>query len=432
MPGINEGLFAGRSGIQAHGSAISVLADNIANSNTIGFKTQRADFSDLLAGNLGGGGAGSVQVGSGSEVRSTTPLLTQGAFEMTGRGLDLAIDGNGFFIVEGTTGRVFSRAGNFQVDDSGYLVNQIGYRVMGFPADGSGGLEQLNINNFSQTSVRTDIVSVSGNLDASAAETLPAAIPEPAAAFSDLANAAQFSTFVDVFDSLGASHTVTMFFFHTDAAAREWEVRAYVDGGEVTGGTAGVPTLVGPGTPAVTPAQLVFDDQGVLTTPLSFSINPGWNNGSDTSAAAEIDISFPNFTQFSSGSGISSITQDGKGAGNIVSFNVSEDGDLFALFDNGQSSTIGTIALATFASPETLRRLGGSLYAESTVSGEPVVGRARSGQFGGINSGALELSNADIANDFVKLISLQRGFQGSSRIITSINDLLNEIINLAR
>ena len=425
MPGISEGLFAGRSGIQSHGAAISVLSDNIANSNTVGYKTQRADFADLLAGNLGGGGGASVQIGSGSNVRSTTPLLTQGAFELTGRGLDLAIDGNGFFILQKEGQRYFSRAGNMQVDQQGYLINQNGYRVMGFPSDGSGGLDELNINNFTQTSVKTQTVSISGNLDADSGITLPAAIPAPPTDFAQLASASQFSTFLDVFDSLGASHTVTVFFFHTDSATRAWEARAYVDGADVSGGTAGVPELVGGS------AALSFDATGSLSgaTP-TVTLTPQWNNGADQ--ASSITLNYPNFTQFASSSGITSINQDGKGAGNIVSFNVSEKGDLFALFDNGQSSSIGTIALSSFANAEGLKRVGGSLYTESTNSGEPVVGRATTGQFGGINAGSLELSNADIANDFVKLISLQRGFQGSSRIITSINDLLSEIVNLVR
>lgn len=430
MAGISEGLFAGRSGIQSHGAAISVLADNIANSNTVGYKTSRADFADLLAGNISGSGGTKLQIGSGSEVSTTTPIFTQGAFELTGRGLDLAIDGNGFFVVENQGSRFYTRAGNFQVNDNGFVVSQNGFNVLGFASDGSGGLDALNINNFRQSNVSTTTVSVTGNLDATAT-TLPGGLgdipdvpPLGVASFADLANGSQFSTFVDVFDSLGATHTVTFFFSHT--GNNEWAVRAYVDAADV-GGVAGQPALIGQSDP---PADgLVFDNAGALTALPTITMTPTWSN---QSAQGNIEVSFPNFTQFATGSGISSITQDGKGAGNVVSFNVNEQGQLFALFDNGQSSSIGTVALATFARPEGLARTGGSLFTESTTSGEPVIGRAASGQFGTISAGSLELSNADIANDFVKLISLQRGFQGSSRIITSIDDLLSEIINLAR
>ena len=140
MPSIIDGLFAGRSGIQSHGTGISVLADNISNSNTTGFKQSRADFADLVAGNLSGGS--SVVAGSGSAVTAVTPILTQGTFEFTGRGLDVAIDGNGYFTVaDAATGQKFyTRAGNFKIDTNGNVLDQNGYQVQGFPSTGAGGL----------------------------------------------------------------------------------------------------------------------------------------------------------------------------------------------------------------------------------------------------------------------------------------------------
>lgn len=425
MPSIIEGLFSGRAGIQSHGTAISVLADNIANQNTTGFKSSRADFADLLAGSLGG--ASSISVGSGSTISAVTQIFSQGTFEFTGRGLDVGVDGNGFFVVEDANGsgqRFFSRAGNFKVDTDGFLLDQNGFRVMGYRSNGAGGLEALNVNERGQGSVDTGEVTISGNLDASAAIT--AGIPAlPGATFAQMQTASQFSTFVDVFDSLGASHTITTYFFKTATLpVATWQAVAVTDGGDVVGGTAGEPSLVGQST-------LTFQSDGSRTTPIpdpDFVANATWNNGSSASA---IDFSFNPFSQFSAASSIDSISQDGTGSGSVVGFNVEQDGTLFAQLDNGQTSSIGVIALSIFANAEGLKRAGSSLYAESSASGEPVIGIPNTGTFGALEAGALELSTADIAGDFIKLISLQRGFQGSSRIITNIDDLLNEIINLA-
>ena len=431
MPSIVDGLFAGRSGIQSHGTAISVLADNIANQNTTGFKQSRADFSDLLAGTIGGG-AGATTVGSGSEIGGVTPILTQGSFEATGRGLDVGIDGNGFFIVQDTSSgqRFYTRAGNFQTDPSGNLLDQNGNQVLGFASTGNGGLEPLNVNQQAQSNVATTDIDIAGNLDASQPVVANPVFTPGTTTFTDLSNDAQFSTFVDVFDSLGESHTVTMYFYHTTQTTgvggqSTWTVQAVVDGAEIDGGTAGSPSLLGTST-------ITFDGNGVRTgLPLAgpdFTLTPTWAGGA---APSNITATFDPMTQFSTVSNISAIDQNGNGTGSVVSFEIEPDGNLFAQLDNGETSTIGTIGLAIFANPEGLDRVGNSLFIETTTSGEPVAGEPGSGTFGELESGALELSNADIASDFVKLISIQRGFQASSRIITNIDDLLNDIINLA-
>lgn len=417
MSSLFDGLNASRASIAAHGTAISVLADNIANGNTTGFKASRADFADLLTGTLRGGNA--LNPGGGSSVLNVTPILTQGSFESTGRGLDVAIDGNGYFIVQDTNGsnsRFYTRAGNFQVDTQGNLIDQNGFRVLGFPANGAGGLQALNVNDRVTDSVPSSSISITGNLDASSAVQ---AVPGGTPTFQQLNDAAQFSTFVDAFDSLGVSHTVSLYFFHT-AAAGTWQVNAYVDGGEVTGGTAGIPSPVGS-------SALTFGSDGQRTAvgAPDFTATPAWNDGA---TAGSIDFTFDPLTQFASPSSVSSITQDGTGSGSVTGFTFGEDGTLLATLDNGQTASIGKIALATFANAEGLKRIGNSLFAESLRSGEPVVGTPATGSFGSLADGALELSTSDLASDFVKLISYQRGFQGSSRIISQINDLLNDLI----
>lgn len=430
MPSIINGLFSGRSGIASHGLAIAVVGDNISNANTIGYKASRSEFEDLIA---GGQTAGKV-VGSGSSVSAVTNVFEQGTLEFTGRDLDLAVDGNGFFIVDNGGQKSYTRAGNFKVDASGYIVDQKGQRVQGFPANGAGALSDISVNDVSQSSVGTANVDISGNLDASAA-VLPggaAAIPPvnapgggDASTYTDLNNAAEFSTVVDVFDSLGASHTVTCYFFKT--AVNEYTVRAYVNAEDVeAGGTAGTPRQIGS-------ATMTFNGSGVRTNdPVlpahDITANIPWTNGASNST---INFDFVPFTQFATGSNIQSITADGDGVGAVTSVSIDRSGQIFALLDNGQSAVIGTIGLANFANSEGLVRVGSNLLQESSESGAPIIGRPNTGTFGRIESGSIELSTVDIANEFVKLITLQKGFQANSRIIVTINQLLNEIINLA-
>lgn len=428
MASIMEGLFAGRSGIQSHGSAISVLADNIANSNTVGFKASRAEFMDLLAGNIAGQGSATA-VGSGSTIANVTQIFTQGSFEFTGRGLDIAIDGDGFFILQDLAGtRFFSRAGNLTIDAGGYLRNQNGNLVLGFPTDGSGGLQAINVNDVSTETNPTQNINVSGNLDAGAniggGDPFDPADPLGTTTWAQLTNEAEFSTFATIYDSLGASHTVTTYFFKTDA--NEWEASVFVDASEIDGATAsaGAPYRIGG------PMTMNFQSDGtraaVGSPDMTLAID--WAN---QSANSSIALVFNPFTQFSTPSNITSITQDGSPSGSVNSFSVETDGTLNALLDNGETAQIGKIGMATFSNPEGLRRSGDSRYIESHESGQPVIGTPQTGKFGALESGALELSTADIAADFIRLISIQRGFQGSSRIITNIDDLLNEIINLA-
>ncbi len=437
MPSIVDGLFAGRAGIQSHGTGISVLADNISNANTVAFKQSRADFADLVAGNLTGG-AGFL-TGSGSAVIGVTPILTQGTFEFTGRGLDTSIDGNGYFVVQDSASgqRFYTRAGNFKVDTDGNLLDQNGFQVLGFPAGGGGALDALNVNDSSQGSVNTTRVDASGNLDASASIVAvpPSAVTGTVTTFSDLQNAATsqdpaggYQNTVDIYDALGGNHTLRMYFFHTSTAAgvSTWRFQVYADYTEISGAaTQGQAVLLGS-------SDIQFSSTGSRiappTTTPDMTIAPTWLTGASTES---VDFYFAPFTQFSAPSTIQGISQDGTGTGNVVGFSIEENGSLFAQLDNGQTATIGTLGLAAFSNAEALRRVGGSLFAETGKSGEPIFGRPNTGTYGSIEAGALELSNSDIASDFIKLISLQRGFQGSARVITNINDLLNEIVNLA-
>lgn len=431
MPSIINGLFSGRSGIGSHGQAIAVVSDNISNASTVGFKTSRAEFQDLIA---GGQTSGKV-IGSGSSISAVSNIFEQGTLEFSGRALDMAIDGNGLFVLASGQQHFYTRAGNFRVDNSGYLVNQNGYYVLGFPSNGNGSLQPININSVSQNSVGTTSVAVSGNVDASADITPLASIPAvsnagagapySATTYSQLNNVAQFSTVVDVFDKQGGKHTITFFFFHT--AANTYVARGYVNSEDVdpTGNATGIPRFIG----GVT---MNFGGDGSRTNApaagaVDFTAAIPWNTGA---SASSIGIKFDPFTQYASNPNILSITQDGKGIGTVGSVSIEKNGDIFALLDNGQAAVIGTVGLCNFTNPEGLVRIGGTLLQQSPNSGEPVIGKPETGAFGSVQSGSLELSTVDMASEFVKLITLQRGFQANSRIITTINQLLNEIIQL--
>ena len=428
MPSIINGLFAGRAGISSHGSAIAVSGDNISNSNTIGYKANRAEFEDLMAGE----GVIGRQVGSGSSVATVSTIFEQGTLEFTGRPLDLGIAGTGYFVVAKEDQRYFTRAGNFKVDSAGFVTNQLGLAILGFPANGSGALEPININSIKQGTVATTEVDIAGNIDASsdlvntAVIPVPGLVVPPTVTYSDLNSFAAYSTVVDVFDTLGEKHTISMFFYHTDT--NEYTVRGYVNNEEVdaTGTLTGYPRLIGE-------KVITFGGNGqrnplpVVGTP-DFTTNITWKNQSELS---DIAVTFSPMTQYSAQSNILSISQDGQGVGAVTTLAVSSNGSISALLTNGQQTVIGTLAMASFSNPEGLTRLGGNLLSLSSSSGEPIYGKAESGNFGSLKSGTVELSTVDIASEFVKIITLQRGFQASSRIITTINQLLNEIIQLA-
>ena len=451
MPSIINGLFAGRSGISSHGQALAVIGDNIANSSTPGYKASRAEFQDLIA----GGQASGRTIGSGSQTSAVSTIMEQGTLEFTGRTLDLAVDGNGFFAVQdGNGSKYYTRAGNFKLDTSGNIINQNGLSVMGFPSGGSGGLEKINVNQISQANVGTTSVTLTGNLDASSTKVVtttdidnlgvPLASSTASNAtvptYADISALASFSTTVSVFDSLGAPHTVTSFFFKT--GSNSFVSRSYVNSEDVGSTVKGYPRQVtnggtGGGTAASGTTALNFNPDGSRTTPLPTAVSfrvpwsNGSNNGTNATTTADIKLNLDGFTQYSSPATVKSISQDGQGIGNVTSLIIEKNGDIFARLSNGQTAKVGTLGLVNFSNPEGLNRVGNNVMQQSPSSGEPLTGRAGAGTFGSISSGSIELSTVDIANEFVKMITIQRGFQANSRIITTINQLLNDIIQLA-
>jgi flagellar hook protein FlgE len=444
MPSILNGLFSGRAGLASHGLAISVVGDNLSNASTIGYKASRAEFADMVS----AGQPSERLTGSGSQIQSIVALQEQGTLEFTNRTLDVAIEGQGYFTVDAKGSNVYTRSGNFRVDEDGFLVTQQGDNVLGFRTSGTGGLESLNVTSILQDNVTTGEVQITGNLDAAAAPTAISAtvnsIPTaqnvadgtttPATTdptFADINAEADFSTVVNVFDSLGEEHNISLFFFKTSATAPQYTVKAYGASEDIDSGSgiSGYPRLLTSADGSTTQVDLSFDSNGAisLTSDTELTVDVPWNNGS---SEQQINFDLAKFTQFSANSSVTAVTQDGQGVGNVTSLNIGSDGEIFAVLDTAQTATIGHLALTNFFNPEGLRRIGENYLQETNSSGEPIVGKPDSGRLGSLQAGSLELSTVDIANEFVKLVTLQRAFQANSRMVTTVNSLLQEIIQL--
>lgn len=444
--GVSSSLFSGVSGLNANGNAMSVIGNNIANSNTIGFKASRTVFGDLLSSQVSGSG-GTSQVGRGVGLSVVDNIFSQGTFENTELNTDLAIEGPGFFIVsDPSTGNVtnnFTRAGSFRFDGDGFLVNPEGYNLMGYELDLKGNtfgdLTPVQANTQSFTAAGpTGNVTYNTNLDS---DSQAIAIVAPATtAFdpTDPTGTSSSATSIRLFDSLGSTHLMSTYF--TKNANNSWEWNSVIDGGEITGGIPGTLAVVGSGT-------LGFDPSGLLTTidgnalynAAGDPIIPApaaqttanilqWSNGSMQTQQVTFDMQT---TQYASPSVVVSQEQDGFGTGSLVKLNIDEDGNVVGNFSNGQPRKLMRLALAKFTNPGAMDKIGSNMWAVSTNSGPAVVGTVGSG-VGNIFTNALEQSNVDLAQEFVKMITTQRGFSANSKTITTTDEMLAEVINLKR
>lgn len=422
-------LYTAITGMNANGTWLSVIGDNVANMNTAGFKASRVAFGDVLAGVVG-----SLQVGRGVLISDISPLFTQGSFETTANGLDLSIDGDSFFMVSDAGARYYTRAGQFSIDKDGYIVNPDGLILQGYLSDTSGNitgtLGDLQIAVRQSLAQATTTASVALNLDATGAIQTSAFTLDGNGdgTDSDPLNY-NFSNTITVYDSQGGAHQVTLYFAKT--ADNTWAVH-YVHPDPATPSV-----LVDAGTQALTfdtNGALINDNSGTtisldfggsVTTPQDISFDYG-------TGTAESGDGLDGTTQFASNFGVMHLSQDGYPAGSLDNMIISENGIITGIFTNGQTRAIGQIALAKFIAPDRLAKLGRNLYSESFDSGQPIVGMADTSGLGRVLSNSLELSNVDLAEEFVKMISAQRGFQANSRIITTTDELLQELVNLKR
>jgi flagellar hook protein FlgE len=419
-------MFSAISGLRGHQIMMDVIGNNIANVNTVGFKSGRVSFQDILSQTLRGaaspnGGLGSVnpaQIGLGMTVAGIDVLHTQGNLQSTGKITDMAIQGDGFFMLSDGTQPSFTRDGSFDISLDGTLVNaSSGLKVQGWQANSAGVIDAtMAPTNISipigqrTTAAATSTASIRGNLDAGA--------PVGATA----------TTTLTVFDSLGVSHSVKVTF--TKTAANAWGWAAATDpadaGASITAGSStGVLTFTGSG---------VIDT--VTPTPPTGTLSIDLANGANSplvldATAATPTLDFNAMTQFSGAS--EPVTQaNGFTSGTLVTFAVGNGGEITGVYSNGQTQVLGQLALASFLNPAGLVRAGQNMFQASSASGNPSIGRPGQGNRGNVTTGALEMSNVDLATQFTGMITAQRGFQANGRVITTSDEMLQELVNLKR
>jgi len=413
--GISSALYSGVSGLNTNGQAMSVIGNNLANTNTVGFKGSRTVFSDLLSSSINGSG-GQSQVGRGVSMSTVDQIFSQGTFESTESSLDVAIEGDGFFILKESDSDTayYSRAGAFRFDEDGYLVNPEGYRVQGKAFD-NGELVagdptdiQISSSGLVAGNATTELI-LNTNLDAQE-DAIAGAID---ITDTDTYN---YSSSIQVFDSLGNAHLLSTYFQKSDAADNTWNWAWSTedDAGNVIEG-------VGTNT-------LQFDTDGTLLNDPTEDIGPiAWGNGSDDTT---ITVTF-DCTQYNSDSVVISQSQNGYGAGNLTGVDIDGEGIVTASYSNGEQVQIAQLVLGKFVNPNGLSLAGKNLFTETADSGAPRVG-IPGAELGKVFTNSLEQSTVDMGAEFVRMITVQRGFQANSKIITTVDELLGELINLKR
>jgi flagellar hook protein FlgE len=423
--GVQSAMFSGVSGLNTNSQSMSVIGNNLANANTVGFKGSRSVFSDLLSSNVSGSG-GSSQVGRGVGLSSVDSIFSQGTFETTSSDTDVAIEGSGFFVLKevGNNTSFYSRAGSFRFDKDGYLVNPEGLRVQGKQFDPVVNTELLpsdpvdiqvgNVGLIPATS--TTELTFTTNLDENS--TVIGAVPiDPAAR-----GTYNYSASSQVFDSLGETHLVSVYWQLVNDATNTWNMGYTIDNNNTTP----IPTFA---TPLQFNANGIYDpnNDGVPDT-FSETINiAAWGNGS---AASTIDVSF-DCTQYDSASIVIGQNQNGNSAGELTNVAVNESGAIVASYSNGRKINISQLVLAKFQNTGGLQLAGSNRYIAPAEVGTIRVG-IPGPELGKIFTNSLEQSNVDMSQEFVKMITVQRGFQANSKIITTVDEMLGELINLKR
>jgi len=440
-------MYSGVSGLKAESDALGVVGDNIANVNTTGFKAQRALFEDVLGHSILAGTASSMP-GSGVKVGDIQQMFTQGTLQTTGVSTDVALNGDGFFVVKGTvdglTSNFYTRAGTFNIDAKGSLVNTAGLKVQGYAANGDGtfaaSISDITAPTAALPARATTSADVTANLDSAATAINTAALagPPPVAAnpwdAQNPANTANFSTTMTVYDSLGNGHTMDVYFRKSDTVANSWDYHVLTPGADVVGGTPGQNSEIGSGT-------LAFTTNGALNTLTTTVPIAADFVGATAGQAITLNFGKPiaaggtgldGTTQFAGASNVSSQSQDGYASGDFSGVAIDGTGVVQGLYTNGQKIDMAQIAVAKFRSNDGLGRAGQNLWIETRDSGTAAMGTAGSGGRGATSSGALEGSNVDLATEFVSLIQHQRSFSANSKTITTADEMLQELINIKR
>jgi len=414
----------GLSGLNATSKNLDIIGNNIANANTYGSKVARAEFADVYAASLSG--AGSSTVGIGTNLAAVSQQFTQGNITTTQNALDLAINGAGFFQLSSPDSPVtYSRNGQFKVDRDGYIVNNAGQRLMGYPADGMGQIQpgqavSLQLPTGGINPNQTSLVDIEFNLDSRQGATLPAAGPQ--IVFSD-AETYNNATSLTLYDSKGQEVAVTYYF--QKSATDTWNVYATANGSTIAG-TDDAPL-------PVTTIQFAPDGSGPLSPvgPVTIDIPASTNAaGAETTAIPGIQLDLTSATQYGSSFGVTNMRQDGFSAGQLNAIAIEANGIISARYSNGQSKPAGQIEIATFRNPQGLQPVGDNGWSRSFASGDPVVGVPGDGNLGVLQAGALEESNVDLTAELVNMIVAQRIYQANAQTIKAQDQVLQTMVNL--
>ena len=411
------------SALDATSTAIDVVGNNLANLNTPGFKDSTTYFRDLVTESLGAG-LGETQVGFGTGTPMTIRQFTQGAIQSSSGLLDAAIAGDGFFVVSNAQGnQLYTRAGSFQVDDTGTLRTNTGEAVQGWTT--------LNPNtgdvdtNLATTNI---VVPVGGVKQPVATTSLTLDLNLNSAAAADVTS--DHAETIKVYDTLGTSHTLTMNFEKTDA--NTWSYSVTIPGEDLSGGTAGTPVAISGAS-----GTLTFGTNGQLTSPdaaspINIAITGLADGASDMSANWSLytPAGAGRITQFGQPSAPEASSQNGSSASQLTRVGLANGGELLAQYSDGTQVVVGQVAMANIRNPESLIAVGNNNYQASALTASPAVGVANTGGRGDIQGGSIESSTVDIAKEFTNLIVLQRGYQANSRVITTADTLSQETINL--
>lgn len=397
------------SGLNAASADLGVTANNVANVNTTGFKMSRAQFSEVFA--VGTQSVSSSAAGSGVRLSAIAQQFTQGNIDFTDNALDLAIGGEGFFVISDGGARSYTRAGAFGVDNQGFVTNAEGARLQAYPYAGSG---LFNTGTPVDLQLEIGANPPAATTRASFGINLPANAPVPANPVFDPTDPSSFNhtTSVTVYDSLGAAHTATVYFIK-DAAPNTWNTEIQIDGNAVAGA-----------------APVVFNPDGSLNSPAGGLLPLGAYTPGTGAADIVMGLDFGTATQFGDAFGVNSLSQDGFTTGRLTGVSVDAEGIVFARFTNGQSTSLGKLALANFVNPQGLQQLGDTTWGESFQSGDALLGEAGTASFGNIQSGALEASNVDLTAQLVQMITAQRNFQANAQAISTADTITQTVINI--
>ncbi|MGD2149055.1 MAG: flagellar hook protein FlgE [Desulfobacterales bacterium] len=468
---LSSSLFSGISGLSTLGNAMQIIGDNIANVNTVGFKGSSFTFQDLLSQSVATL-SGTSQVGRGTALGDITSSFQQGSFESTGNTTDLAIGGAGFFVLKeaGTLNNFYSRAGNFSFDQNGYLTNPEGYIVQGWALDANGNdagsIGDIAMSSFTSPPSATSNIEVIVNLDSDGSDNTSGADDSLAGAWNGTAvtpiadTSYEYLTSMRAYDSLGSTHDITLY-FDKAATSAAYEFIVTCNPSEDFRAGASGNTWAG----LLARGVIDFDSSGSMTDIDFWQIDP--SDGSSVAQAEATDVSngfFTFDTVFFSGASTQTIelnlgtryngttwansslstsqyatsstttfqSANGYGAGDLEGVNVDVDGVITGSYSNGQLIPLYRVGLAKFQNEQGLFKEGGNLFSETRESGSAITNRPGTNGLGSIAPNALEQSNVDIANELVKMITTQRGFQANSKIITVTDQMLSELINIKR